>query len=192
MSVSEGLIRICIFLQSNCTISCRWLCFRRYTRTMKTISNKHMFIVQTGILLVGTLFAWSKLLEQISAFQMRYGTLFRFKDCVIPNPFTTPCLYGSIAFLLALLCSYYVTLTLNSLYEKYLRNFLVFCVVFAGSVFLYELVDFYRLFDIGGVIASCSPGLHPMKTPCFYGLIFFTLACGVSFIIVRKNTKYRE
>ncbi|MFA5131935.1 MAG: hypothetical protein WC444_01255 [Candidatus Paceibacterota bacterium] len=155
---------------------------------MTKITTKQLLLAQTIVLLLGTLFAWSKLLEQISTFQLRYGTLFRFRDCTLPNPFTTPCLYGSIAFLVALAWSYYLFLKPNEKQERLLRNFLIFCVAFAGTVFAYELIDYYKVFDTGGIIKSCSPGTVPFKTPCFYGLIFFTLACSVSFVIT-KNKK---
>jgi hypothetical protein len=156
---------------------------------MKTLSIKKLLLGQTVILLAGTLFAWSKLLDQISTFQFRYGTLFRFEDCAIPNPFTTPCLYGSIAFLVALFWSYYLYLKPNARQEKYLRNFLIFSVAFAGSVITYEFIEYYKVFDTGGIIKSCSPGTYPLKTPCFYGLVSFSLACFLSCLIVIRNEK---
>ena len=154
---------------------------------MKNYILKNIRIIKTVVLLCGTLFAWSKLLDQISIFQIEYGTLFRFHDCSIPNPFTTPCLYGSLAFLVAFAWSYYLVLKPNMQQEKYLRNFLIFCVVFAGSVVSYEIIEYYKIFDTGGIIKSCSPGIHPLKTPCFSGLLFFIAASSISFVTVSKN-----
>jgi len=132
-----------------------------------------MLFVQTLILFCGTLFAWSKLIPQIQNFQSIYGTVFKFRDCVVPNPFITACFFGSVAFVVVLVWSSRVLQnpTYNS--ERILRNFLLFCVIFAGSVLLYEIVDFYKLLPSKSIPISCSPGVEPWKTPCFFGLLFF-------------------
>jgi hypothetical protein len=143
---------------------------------MKNISIKTILLVQSFVLLCGTLFAWSKLIPQISNFQALYGTIFRYKDCTVPNPFLTACFFGSLAFIVALLWSSRVLQEPSHTKERRLRNFLLFCVIFAGSILLYEFADFYKLFKSGGIPISCSPGEEPWKTPCFFGLIFFLLS----------------
>src|ERR1035437_6276109 len=45
---------------------------------MKNFDVKKMLVVQSVILLFGTLFAWSKLIPQFANFNAIYGTLFRF------------------------------------------------------------------------------------------------------------------
>ncbi|MFA6608686.1 MAG: hypothetical protein WCT07_02145 [Candidatus Paceibacterota bacterium] len=155
---------------------------------MKVFSTRKLMLTQTVILLAGTLFTWSKLIEQINIFLIKYDTLFRFQDITIPNPFTTPCLYGSSAFLIALFWSYYILLKPNKIQESYLRNFLIFCVIFAGTIVTYEFTEYYKIFDMEGIIKSCSPGTHPLKTPCFYGLLFFVAASTISVLNVRKDS----
>lgn len=60
---------------------------------------------QSIILLTGTLWAWGNTLRDLVRFYGFEGTLFKVADCVIPNPFTQPCLYGAIGFLVAFVWS---------------------------------------------------------------------------------------
>ena len=153
---------------------------------MENKSIQHLFIVQAMILLWGTFFAWSKLIPQMRDFQGLYGTLFYFTDCAIPNPLTTACFYGSVAFMVACIWALWMLQGPSETSARRLRAFLVFCVVFAGSVVLYEAADYYKLFAGDALPISCSPGVHPLKTPCFYGMLFFLSACIVASSIVRK------
>src|SRR3989344_6945343 len=66
------------------------------------IGQKELLGVQTLALFGGTVFAWSKLIQQFENFYSLYGTFFRFSDVSIPNPLTTACFYGSVAFLFLL------------------------------------------------------------------------------------------
>lgn len=150
---------------------------------------KNLLIVQTAVLFGGTIFAWSKLLPQMRDFWGLYGTLFHFADCAIPNPLTTACFYGSVAFVAALVWSTYLIGSPSERRMKYLRDFLVFCVGFAASVFLYEAADYYKLFAGDALPISCSPGVHPLQTPCFYGMLFFISAAVVARVIVSKMQK---
>ncbi|MHB0865627.1 MAG: hypothetical protein ACYC1Y_01875 [Minisyncoccota bacterium] len=134
--------------------------------------TRKLLVSQALMLLLGAMYAWSKLVPQISNFQSAYGTLFRFSDIAIPNPLATACLYGSIAFLVALFWSLTVYQKPSLVSERRLRNFLLLCVVFAASVFLSEVAAYYKLFATG-ISVTCSPGVTPFKTPCFYGMIFF-------------------
>lgn len=36
---------------------------------------------------------------------------------------------------------------------------------------------------------GCSPGVNPFLTPCFYGAIFFTIALGLSILMMKKINK---
>lgn len=136
------------------------------------MTAKHLLGLQSIILFCGTIFAWSKLIPQFIAFYATYGTFLRFSDCVVPNPFMTACLYGSLAFVVALYWSVRLYLAPSATSERWLRNFLVFCVAFAGSVVLSEAAEYYKLFT-GSVSVTCTPGVPPLETPCFVGMLFF-------------------
>jgi|SRR3989344_3731983 len=151
------------------------------------METRHLFIIQTAILLGGTIFAWSQTLPQFGNFYTAYGTFFRFEDCVIPNPLATACFYGSIAFVVALLWSFRIMQNPDFARERRLKNFLILCVLFAGSVFLYEVIDYYNIFSesAGAFPISCTPGVFPLKTPCFYGLLFFAGSLVASVFVIR-------
>ena len=137
------------------------------------MNSRPLLALQSLLLFAGSLFAWSKLAPQLTGFYALYGTFFRVSDCAIPNPFVTACLYGSIAFLAALVWSLSAYQRPSFVSERRLRNFLAFCVVFAASVVLSETATYYKLVTTA-VSVTCSPGVPPLQTPCFYGLVFFT------------------
>ncbi len=136
-------------------------------------TKNNLLLWQSLLLAGGTVFAWSKLIPQFGNFYAAYGTFWRFRDCTIPNPLATACFYGSLAFLFALFWSLAVFRSPSPIGERYLRNFLLFCVFFAGSVVSYEFADYYKLFGSNAIPVSCSPGVFPLLTPCFFGLLFF-------------------
>jgi hypothetical protein len=151
------------------------------------LHNKKMFYFQSFVLFSGTIFAWSQLIPQITNFYSTYGTLLKFRDCTVPNPFITACFFGSFAFLVALFWSFRVLKNPTLAGQRIFRNFLLFCVAFAGSVLIYEFADFYKLIPAGGGIPiSCSPGIAPWKTPCFFGLLFFLSAYIASILGLRQ------
>jgi Ca2+/Na+ antiporter len=145
--------------------------------------------VQSLTLLGGTVFAWSNAVPQFIDFYKTYGTVFRFQDCAIPNPLATACLYGSLAFLVAFIWSLRILQTTNSTHQKYLKNFLIFCVLFAASVFALEVLEYYTFIPVGTPSISCSPGARPFATPCFYGMLFF-IASLASAIVVTREKRY--
>lgn len=153
---------------------------------METIPTKKLLILQSLILLGGTVFAWSKLIPQLRDFLALYGTFFRFSDCVIPNPFLTACFYGSAAFLVALFWSLAVYQHPSYASERRLRNFLLFGVVFAASVVSYEAALYYKLLAAGSVPVTCTPGVSPVETPCFTGMLFFIAAYTFSVSVTRR------
>jgi len=127
-------------------------------------------------LAAGTLFAWYNVSLQFSKFFVYYDTVFHFQNCIVPNPLLTPCFYGATAFAVAFMWSIVLALKPNQRSFTWLIRFLLFGVCFALVVLAYETLDFYKLIDLGGVSISCSPGVFPLKTPCFGGLLFFLFA----------------
>lgn len=131
----------------------------------------------------GVVFAWSTLIGQFERFFDLYGTLFKVSNCIVPNPLVTPCLYGATALIGALVWSLWLLYRPTPVGSRWLRNFLVFGVVFAVSVVTVEALQFYQV--IGGPSVSCSPGASPTQTPCFTGMLFFAAACLVSWAIAQ-------
>ncbi|HQT83082.1 MAG TPA: hypothetical protein PLW99_02960 [Candidatus Paceibacterota bacterium] len=153
---------------------------------MKTTDTKNILLVQTLLLFGGTVFAWSATLSQFSTFHSLYGTLFRFTDCTVPNPLTTACFYGSTAFLVALFWSVRAYQRPHPVNQRRLRNFLLFCVVFAASVVAYEAVEYYKLFGPPTSAFICTPGVSPVQSPCFTGLLFFIAAFVTAVFAARR------
>ncbi len=149
--------------------------------------RKSWLLFQSFILLCGTVFAWTNAVVQIQNFYGLYGTFLKFKDCVVPNPLTTACLYGSVAFLVAFIWSIRMLQNPSGRGQRYLRNFLIFCVLFAGSVVTLEFGEFYGFVSTTVPSVGCTPGVAPTLTPCFYGMLFFIGALLVSWGIVRHT-----
>lgn len=141
--------------------------------------------VLSVIIAGGTVFAWTTLIGQFGRFFDLYGTLFKVQNCIIPNPLATPCFYGACAFIGALVWSLWLIYRPNAHCQRWLRNFLAFGVVFAASVVTLETLQFYKI--MGGPTISCSPGLSPLHTPCFTGMLFFTAAFLVSWAITQTE-----
>lgn len=135
--------------------------------------------LRTTILGLGIISAWSALVAQFVRF---YGGAY-----LATNPYLTPCLYGSLAFLVALAWSAYLILYPNLNSEKWLQRLLIFGVVFAALVVTYDCLDYLHLFSFGVPIV-CTPGVNSIYTPCFRGLIFFLLA----YIAGRYQMQTRE
>ncbi len=147
-----------------------------------------LLALQAVILLGGVIFSWRALFVQFNAFYALYGDLTRIKDCVIPNPITTPCFYGSVAFIVALAWAVVLLRVRSEKSLRYLRNFLIFGVCFALTVLAYEAVQYYYP-SFSGPKISCNPGAHPLKTPCFSGLLFFVMAAVTAVLADRKQTE---
>jgi hypothetical protein len=150
---------------------------------------KKLLTLQTLLLAAGTIFSWSRVVVQFQTFIQRYGTIFRIKDCAFPNPFVTACFYGSVAFIVALVWSGVIlqSQTPNPKSERYLRNFLLFCIFFALSVLTFEFLTYYKVFRTSAPIVSCSPGVFPLYTPCFIGMLFFLASYLVARYITKQN-----
>jgi hypothetical protein len=63
---------------------------------------KSYLAASIAVLIAGALFAWTQVVTGFIGFYEYSGTLFKIKDCAIPNPVATPCFYGAIGFLAAL------------------------------------------------------------------------------------------
>jgi hypothetical protein len=133
----------------------------------------------TIILLGGSIFAWTTVYHDFVRFFNLYGDLFRIYDCEIPNPVTTPCFYGAIAFVISLI------LVLLKKFQT-LFYLLIFGTLFAVGNFSYEV---YKFYSTSGVKTSCSGVVtdNVFTTPCFFGAVIYTLAL-VTILFARKKS----
>lgn len=122
----------------------------------------------TIILAGGSIFAWYTVFNDFSRFHRIYGTIFRVENCSVPNPVMTPCFYGAIAFVIALILS--IKKRGEALYLLLIGG-----TIFAWSNFAYEVYKFYAT---TGVKTSCAGVItdNVFTTPCFYGACIYLLA----------------
>jgi hypothetical protein len=131
---------------------------------MKTKLQNLLTIILAG----GSIFALYTVFNDFVRFQRIYGTIFRIENCSIPNPVLTPCFYGAIGFVAALI------LSVKKL-EKPLNYLLIGGTIFAWSNFGYEV---YKFYVTTGVKTSCAGVItdNVFATPCFYGACIYLLA----------------
>lgn len=151
---------------------------------------KRWYWLQTVVLGGGTLFAWWTVAQDFSRFYRYEGTIFKLRDCIVPNPVTTPCFWGAIAFLVALIWSVRLLRASDTIArvrsERRLRWLLVAGVLFAWGNVAYVVYNFYTP---QGTKTGCS-GLatsNPFTTPCFIGAVIYLLALLVSLWVLRRE-----
>lgn len=149
-------------------------------------SLSRFLVAQSLLLFGGMVFAWSNLISQFTHFYTLYGTLFKVAGCTIPNPFLTPCFFGSVGFLIAVFWSVNVYQIPSRIGERRLRNFLTFCSVFAVFAVVYEMAEYYHWIS-SAVSISCTPGISPFVSPCFFGTLIFIVVTALAFFIVRRD-----
>lgn len=149
---------------------------------------KKAYLLQSALLLAGTIFAWFTVYSDFTRFYNIYHSLTRIQNCIIPNPITTPCFYGAFAFLGAFLWSLYIIKTSNEnkvKHQKFLSVFLIGGTIFAWSNLGIEVYNFY-LQKVGPKI-SCSGVAtdNIFTTACFIGSMIFLISLIVSSAINR-------
>lgn len=138
-----------------------------------------MYYIQVFTLLVGTVFAWTTAVVDFLRFYEAEGTLFKIADCVYPNPVTTPCFYGAIAFAVALVWAVSLLKKEGEVRvkdEKYLAGFLAAGTIFAWASFGRLAYNFYTALPGQGVGCSGVPTASPFTTPCFIGSMLFLVS----------------
>ncbi len=153
---------------------------------------KKIYWLQSAVLFIGTAFAWFTVYSDFSRFYHIYGTIIKIKGCFIPNPITTPCFYGSFAFLAAFIWSLYILKKKQGdkiIQEKRLIILLIASTIFAWSNFFLEMFKFYT--SKAGTQVSCSgiPTDNIFLTPCFIGSTLFLFSLIVSLIIMFYRPK---
>lgn len=137
---------------------------------------KKLFLIQSIVLLLGTLFAWYNVVIGFVKFYKLEGTIFKVRDCVIPNPVTEACFYGAIAFAVAFVWSVLIQKRKDRSQERYLLWLLIAGSVFAWYNVITEFIKFYS--KRNEIVFGCSatPIVNPFVTPCFYGACLFLIA----------------
>lgn len=155
----------------------------------------NMYLVQVGALLVGTVFAWTTAVVDFLRFYQAEGTLFKINDCLYPNPVTTPCFYGAIAFALAFAWAIMILKKEGEARrksEKHLSWLLIAGTIFAWTSFGRLAYNFYTALPGQGVGCSGVPTANPFTTPCFFGAALSLIALIISLVILSKEAKSQE
>lgn len=152
---------------------------------------KKLYLSQIGVLLGGVLFSWYTVYADFLRFYGTEGTIFKIKDCVYPNPITTPCFYGAIVFLVALAWALYVYRD-NIFSSRVKKQQKLWLILLAGTAFGwvnfgFSLFKFYAA-DVGEQV-TCSgvPTDNPFLTPCFWGSVIYLIAFLLSWFIMKKD-----
>ncbi len=137
------------------------------------------------VLVAGVGVSWFATITNFVAFYNIEGTIFKIKDCLLPNPVVTPCFWGALAFVFAAIWSYKLYKKENLKHEKYFLYFMVGCVLFAWSNFTIELMGVTP--KPGAIVAPCpATTSSPFVSPCFFGSVLFTFGMALTYIISRK------
>jgi hypothetical protein len=151
---------------------------------------KKIYLVQSFVLLIGTIFAWFTVFTDFFRFYKLYGTITKISGCIIPNPITTPCFYGAFVFLGGFIWSLYILKTSKEkriINQKRLNILLIIGTVFAWSNFSFEIFNFY--FKKTATKVSCSgvAAENVFTTACFIGSMLFLGSFIISLLINKKN-----
>ena len=137
------------------------------------VDMKSLHPLQTIILLGGTIFAWTTVIQEAA-----------------PNPWATVCLYGAFGFTIALLWAGYVQFTkdskLKAFCQRYLIWFLVAGTLFAWGNFINTAWNFYnnRVCTLG-----CPEITTLWAASCLWGALTFSLALVVALVIRLRSKK---
>lgn len=154
---------------------------------MQTLKFK---ILQSFALFCGTVFAFYTVYNDFVRFYSFEGTIFKIRDCIIPNPVTTACFYGAFAFLIAFIWSLFILRfgeLKQKIHQKRLIWFLIAGVLFAWSNFSNELIKFYNAGSKDVIGCSGILTKNPFTTPCFIGASIFLASLIISIISYYKS-----
>jgi hypothetical protein len=142
-------------------------------------------------LLAGVIFAFATLYGEFRYFYDLEGTIWKFQDCATTNPFLTPCFFGAIAFVIALVWSavnaFRFTGEKQTRHYKYLSFLLAGGTLFAWGNFAITVVKYYQ--GAGSIACGAVPIEHPLQSSCFVGALLYTAAFTVCLFIRKKLQK---
>jgi len=154
--------------------------------------NRQLLTVQVIVILAGTIFAWYTVIGDFIRYYNIETSIFKFNDCLAPNPLMTACFYGALAFLTAFIWSIAILRMpqeKQKMHQKRLIILLVAGTIFAWSNFTFELVKFLNAKS--QPITGCSGNLvaNPFNTVCFYGALFFSAGLIASLVTLKEQRK---
>lgn len=159
------------------------------------MNDNKLLKLQSVVLFLGTIFAFYTVYTDFARFYGLEGTLFKVKNCVIPNPVVTPCFYGAFGFLIAFVLSVKIlkTIDLDKIKKKQrtLLFVLIGCTVFAWGNFFFTLYKYFRALSLNEAFTGCSgvTASHPFVTPCFIGSAIFLIALLVGISLDKRFHK---
>lgn len=155
--------------------------------------KKTILWIQTLVLLGGSIFAWQAVYHDFARLYDFEGTIFRLTDCAVPHPITTPCFYGALAFVVALVWSVMILRKSDPSWQR-TQQLRLLLLLIAGTLFAWtvngiELWKFYH--TPAGELIGCS-GLivnNPYVTSCFIGASIFALSLIAGIMAHRQTSK---
>jgi hypothetical protein len=154
--------------------------------------NRLLIRAQVALLALGTAFSWITLTLDYRRFFAAGGQVFELSGCAVANPLATPCFYGALAFLAALVWAVVIFRSLPEAVmhrQRGLNWLLIAGTVFAWGNFAYEVYRFIQPRPAASAF-SCPVGeaaVNPLLTPCFYGALIYLSALVVSGLILRAH-----
>jgi hypothetical protein len=154
--------------------------------------HRNLLRVQVAVLALGTGFSWITLVFDYRRFYASGGHVLEISGCAVANPVITPCFYGALAFLAALVWAVVMLQSAPEAMSKRQRGLqwlLAAGTVFAWGNFAYEAYRFMQPQPAASAF-SCPAGettANPLMTPCLYGALIFLVAFAVA-ALIRRNT----
>jgi len=151
---------------------------------------------QIVALVGGNYVGWSTIFGEVQSFCDQEGkgisSLLIIEGTYSTNPLLSPCFWGSIAFLIALVWSISIALNKNSKQIKSSARQLRWLLI-GGTIFAFanNVPIFYRFFTSPiGEAVSCSGNLvrNPLLTSCFLGFSAFLVAT-ISALAYRRTSR---
>ncbi len=152
--------------------------------------------IQILALIGGNYVGWSTIFGEVQSFCDQEGkglsSLLIIEGTYSSNPLLSPCFWGSIAFLFALIWSLSIAFSKNPKKTKSSARHLSWLLI-GGTVFAFanNLPIFYRFFTSPiGEAVSCSGNLdrNPLLTRCFLGFSAFLIAT-ISALLYRRTVR---
>ncbi len=150
--------------------------------------------LQLAAITAGMLFAWYTVITDFMRFYDFHGTLFKIRDCIIPNPVTTPCFWGALGFVLAFIWALHRLRKQDQQGSRPRQGFLALYLL-GGTIFGWSNVGILIARFIaseGKPTVGCSGQLmtNPLTTPCAYGAeLYFVSLVIASLIYLLMRTK---
>lgn len=141
--------------------------------------------LRLSLLVLGVFVSWFATISAFREFYGYEGTIFKIRNCVTPNPITTPCFWGALAFAGGLYWTYKKYGKETKKFERNFLYFMIFSIIFAWSNFAIELKGVKPNPD--ALVTVCKPTTNPFLSPCFFGSILFTLSFLTTLLLVKKK-----